>query len=115
MKGLLFSLALLLIFIGLIVADSLAIGNAVEKLENAVLEVEQSGIEVLETLWSGYRFLFTVSLPRHLIEDMEEGMLSLRLALGGEDAEDTKKEKEELLLCLSLMRRKALPPLAEFL
>lgn len=115
MKGLLLSLALLLLVISLIVADSLAVGAAVEKLETAISEAEQNGIETAETLWESYRFLFTVSLPRYLIEDMEEGLLSLRLALEGEDAEDKKKEKEELLLCLSLIRRRALPHLAEFL
>ena len=118
-KGLFLSLLLFVLLCGAILADALFVTRATDRMHASLAdfdaaettEAQEEALGALETEFSRSRFLFSVSLPLTVVHETEKQLTALRTAEG----EHIQTEKEALSLCLTQMRRIALPDMAQIL
>ncbi|MBO7171006.1 MAG: hypothetical protein J6W28_07515 [Clostridia bacterium] len=116
MKGLLLALLLFLLLSGLLLADALFVEHTVSAMEQTLFSVsaDEEGarkVSELKQMIERHRFLLSISLPLAFIDEAEEKLVSLTLAVGKGLEKETQKEKEALSLCFAKMRKGALPTL----
>lgn len=116
MRGLLLAILCLLLLSGLILADALLVKRAVTAMEEALdtVSADEDGecaVNELKQALERHRFLLSVSLPLAYIDEAEEKVVALALAVNKRLESETQKEKEALSLCLAKMRKGALPTL----